>query len=237
VGRSNDCHLKINDISVSRFHCLLTRGKGGELFISDKGAKFGTLIMLHKQKIPVLMEKPLPIQLGRSFFEFGISTPWYECFICCDDKLKNVKKDYQKMNAEKIPIEKEIVIKIHESLDENSMNSESALEIKQSKINKASTKKMLKEDEKSVHEDEKSVHEDGKSDRDDDKSVQPDKADDASKEKDSSNRLFKSNNFVAGNIQDDNVANINYDDENFVRKKSKNQSKMKTKAHFKKKAK
>ena len=45
IGRAQDCHVRITDISVSRHHAgihLINK----EVWIEDKSSKFGTLIRL-----------------------------------------------------------------------------------------------------------------------------------------------------------------------------------------------
>jgi pSer/pThr/pTyr-binding forkhead associated (FHA) protein len=42
VGRNSGCDVIITDISVSRTHCALIY-KGHNLFLEDRGSKFGTL--------------------------------------------------------------------------------------------------------------------------------------------------------------------------------------------------
>jgi hypothetical protein len=86
--------------------------------------------MLHKHKITVLKDRNLPLQIGRSFVNFKISTPWYDLISCCY-KQKLPKKDYQKMNAKRIPIEKEIIIKVQDSFDDDSQESDSQHKLNQ----------------------------------------------------------------------------------------------------------
>lgn len=43
LGRSNECEIKITDISVSRTHAII-RKKDGSFYIFDNKSKFGTLI-------------------------------------------------------------------------------------------------------------------------------------------------------------------------------------------------
>ena len=43
IGRGNDCHLVLDDPSVSRIHAKLEK-KGGDLFVEDKGSRNGVLV-------------------------------------------------------------------------------------------------------------------------------------------------------------------------------------------------
>lgn len=46
-GRYLDCDIRINDISVSRFHARITLNNG-KVFIEDLESKFGTLLLAHR---------------------------------------------------------------------------------------------------------------------------------------------------------------------------------------------
>ena len=73
-GRSNDCELRMTDISVSRLHGVI-RLIGGSFYLEDKGSKFGTLIQI---KRPISLEnfEDLVIQSGRTLLEFSVKKPW-----------------------------------------------------------------------------------------------------------------------------------------------------------------
>lgn len=43
VGRANDNHIRLCDISVSRFHCKLVLTQK-EFYVADNNSKFGTLL-------------------------------------------------------------------------------------------------------------------------------------------------------------------------------------------------
>ncbi|CAK76389.1 unnamed protein product (macronuclear) [Paramecium tetraurelia] len=69
IGRANDNHIRLCDISVSRFHCKLTL-HNKEFYIQDNNSKFGTLLKL-KQSMPLLKEfQNVQVQVGRTLFEF-----------------------------------------------------------------------------------------------------------------------------------------------------------------------
>ncbi|CAD8183701.1 unnamed protein product [Paramecium pentaurelia] len=69
IGRANDNHIRLCDISVSRFHCKLIL-HNQEFYIQDNNSKFGTLLKL-KQSMPLLKEfQNVQIQVGRTLFEF-----------------------------------------------------------------------------------------------------------------------------------------------------------------------
>lgn len=72
LGRKSDCHVKINDISVSRLHAMikLTKGK----FLLENGfSKFGTLLLL-RDEVPLHKEYSTSVQVGRTVLSFDVST-------------------------------------------------------------------------------------------------------------------------------------------------------------------
>lgn len=44
MGRGNDADVRVHDISVSRFHCLIKKTAKGYFYIEDNHSKFGTLV-------------------------------------------------------------------------------------------------------------------------------------------------------------------------------------------------
>jgi hypothetical protein len=44
IGRESACHVRVDDPSVSRFHCSIAISKGGELIIADLGSANGTFV-------------------------------------------------------------------------------------------------------------------------------------------------------------------------------------------------
>ena len=61
--------MRINDISVSRTHALLTLSNN-KIYIKDLKSKFGTLILV--QNDLEMSEKPLYLQIGRTCGEFVV---------------------------------------------------------------------------------------------------------------------------------------------------------------------
>ncbi|CAD8126561.1 unnamed protein product [Paramecium sonneborni] len=69
IGRANDNHIRLCDISVSRLHCKLIL-HNNEFYIEDNNSKFGTLLKL-RNSMPILREfQNMQIQVGRTLFEF-----------------------------------------------------------------------------------------------------------------------------------------------------------------------
>ena len=87
-------------------------------------------MMIQTDKLTILENSILPIQIGRTYVEMKIYTPWYYNFVCCSNE-KNLVKDYQMLNAKKISIESDLNIKIQESFNNNKgtdLNNEEILD-------------------------------------------------------------------------------------------------------------
>ena len=82
IGRGNDCSLVLSDASISRNHCAL-RFSNKKVFLEDCGSKFGTLILYHEEKIKLIDELKLYLQIGRSFLKCKVKKS-YSFFGCCN---------------------------------------------------------------------------------------------------------------------------------------------------------
>jgi hypothetical protein len=71
IGRGHDSDIRVNDISVSRAHALLSYdNKEKTLMLQDLKSKFGTLVLI---KHPLrMLAKPLTLQIGRTLIECQI---------------------------------------------------------------------------------------------------------------------------------------------------------------------
>ncbi|CAG9326575.1 unnamed protein product [Blepharisma stoltei] len=68
IGRSQECDLRAQDISVSRTHAMLNYA-AGHFYLEDSGGKFGTLIQI---KRPISLAHKITIQAGRSIITFSM---------------------------------------------------------------------------------------------------------------------------------------------------------------------
>ena len=85
IGRSIESDIRINDISVSRNHAILSL-RNGKLYLFDSKSKFGTLVLL-KDKIYLKNNLSyLNLQIGRTFIKINEIK---------SDKIKN--KDFKKI--------------------------------------------------------------------------------------------------------------------------------------------
>jgi hypothetical protein len=81
VGRGHEADVRINDISVSRFHSVirwmnsnLNGAKKQQIVLEDRGSKFGSLIAV-KGPIPLEVGVPLSIQSGRTITTITVKRP------------------------------------------------------------------------------------------------------------------------------------------------------------------
>ena len=73
IGRGHNSNILLNDISVSRLHCILDINKSTKkLFISDNNSKFGTLILVQTNYIILASDLILHLQIGRSYLKMLI---------------------------------------------------------------------------------------------------------------------------------------------------------------------
>lgn len=68
IGRGHDSDIRVSDISVSRWHALITKTESNELVIKDNNSKFGTLVCLQH---PLLLSEfdSIHLQAGRTLLE------------------------------------------------------------------------------------------------------------------------------------------------------------------------
>ena len=83
IGRSPDCDLKINDVSVSRSHATI-QCQGKHFFITDNSSKFGTLVLARKP-ISVTPGSSVVVQVNRTRFVFSMkrTNTISRCLECC----------------------------------------------------------------------------------------------------------------------------------------------------------
>jgi hypothetical protein len=83
VGRGHEADVRINDISVSRFHAMMRLiqvnvGNNGlkkqQIVIEDRGSKFGSLLAV-KGPIPLEPGVPVSIQSGRTITTITVKKP------------------------------------------------------------------------------------------------------------------------------------------------------------------
>ena len=107
IGRGLENQLVLNEITVSRTHCLLTaqRNKFGkkELKLEDFESKFGTLILLQSNKYEIIKGKPLHVQIGNVHLVLTIPIK-KSFFSCCNVDVIDGKNSYERINRRAIKI-------------------------------------------------------------------------------------------------------------------------------------
>ena len=112
IGRGHDSHLLLNDISVSRIHCLVYQD-GRNVYIEDNDSKFGTLVLIQNQMLTLYSSVPLHFQVGRTYFGIKIKEP-FSLFNCCNVSTKVDEKEYQRQNSLKISLEHSHTVNVKE---------------------------------------------------------------------------------------------------------------------------
>ncbi len=87
LGRSSNSDIKLNDISVSRNHSVISYDYG-KFYIHDIGSKFGTLLLI-QNNILFLPYKEMTIQAGACHLIFYIIRTLMGCLKCHKNKKFN----------------------------------------------------------------------------------------------------------------------------------------------------
>jgi len=90
LGRGNDAHVKISDISISRKHAHLKVIKDKEIWLEDFDSKFGSLLI---QNDPVEVDQnsgQVCLQVGRTFLTITCKLP----SSCCCTKPVSMKRGF-----------------------------------------------------------------------------------------------------------------------------------------------
>ena len=92
IGRANNSDIRLNDVSVSRNHSMISYDDGN-FYIDDIGSKFGTLLLI-QNNILFLPYKDISIQTGKCHLSFKLKRTCLGCFKCYQNKK------YEKMSYE-----------------------------------------------------------------------------------------------------------------------------------------
>lgn len=72
IGRSHQCEIRIEDISVSRTHAEI-KFASDNFYLNDLKSKFGTLVRFEPEYKHTLNKvSPVKFQIGRTVYEFKI---------------------------------------------------------------------------------------------------------------------------------------------------------------------
>lgn len=75
LGRALRNDIRVNDITLSRYHCQFRATKYG-LFLQDSKSKFGSLVMLRKPFEITKASNNQVFQIGRAFMSVRVEANW-----------------------------------------------------------------------------------------------------------------------------------------------------------------
>lgn len=72
LGRGHESDLRINDISVSRFHAVI-KFRANKFYLEDNSSKFGTLVLVKNRSI-LVPGYSKAVQIGRTVINFTVKS-------------------------------------------------------------------------------------------------------------------------------------------------------------------
>ena len=109
IGRNQNNHIVLKDISISRNHCILRR-ENNNIKIKDANSKFGTLLYIKNTK-KIELDEPLQLVSGKHQFffnlkyqkiTFGIFKNWFNQSCCsCNQNNKDNGEFIMMYNSKK----------------------------------------------------------------------------------------------------------------------------------------
>ena len=128
IGRGHESNIILSDISVSRVHCILNI-HNKNIYLEDNEAKYGTLVLIQTQRLKVIDNIELNLQIGRTFINCKIKRP-FKFFKCCNNvnEVSNYNL-YFKQNAKKIVMKKVMTVKTEVDEEEKEFILEDKKEI------------------------------------------------------------------------------------------------------------
>lgn len=104
IGRGIESNLIINEVSISRVHCLIKlNNNNGDVIINDCNSKFATLILLQNNNLEILSGQKLGVQIGRTYLTFNIHISC-SFFGCCKVDISDKDNNYEKLNRKYVHI-------------------------------------------------------------------------------------------------------------------------------------
>ena len=166
IGRGHEANIILSDISVSRVHCILNV-YNKNVYLQDNEAKYGTLVLVQTQRLNIIDNVELNLQIGRSFINCKNKTP-FRLFKCCDNSKEIINyNSYFKQNSKKIGMKKILTVKteIDEEEKEKENEKEFILENKENIDNNINVQKTPEKKEEPVMEIDIGVDEDENADK------------------------------------------------------------------------
>lgn len=100
MGRSQECDIRMTDISISRIHAYL-ENKDGEFYIKDNLSKFGTLVKLQTDLI-LLPYKNISIQFDDVLVDFSVEKTLFDVLCCRNTNIFKYITEYNDYLCQKI---------------------------------------------------------------------------------------------------------------------------------------
>ena len=131
IGRGHNSNILLNDISVSRLHCILEINKNAKkLFISDNNSKFGTLALVQTNFIKLAEEIILHLQIGRTYLKILVKKPM-SLFSCCGVSEKKDSDYYYLQNKDKQKFTNKLTVKTENETTEGNEIEEKLVDEKE----------------------------------------------------------------------------------------------------------
>ena len=123
IGRGHEANIILSDISVSRVHCILNV-YNKNVYLQNNEAKYGTLVLVQTQRLNIIDNVELNLQIGRSFINCKNKTP-FRLFKCCDNSKEIINyNSYFKQNSKKIGMKKILTVKTEIDEEEKEKENE-----------------------------------------------------------------------------------------------------------------
>jgi hypothetical protein len=147
IGRGLDNQLILNEITVSRNHCLLTlqKNKYGnyEIKMEDESSKFGSLVLIQTDKIEIIKGKPLHLQVSNIYLVFQYKRD-RSLLSCCNVDVVDDKNSYETMNYKAVKNKNVVKVLTEINSDDGGDNNEEAARKEKNEKNEKNENKELK---------------------------------------------------------------------------------------------
>ena len=131
IGRGHNSNILLNDISVSRLHCILEVNKSTKkIFISDNNSKFGTLALVQTNFIKLASEIILHLQIGRTYLKILVKKPT-SFFSCCGVSEKKDSDFYYLQNRDKQKFMNRLTVKTENETTEGNEIEDKLIDLKE----------------------------------------------------------------------------------------------------------
>ena len=124
LGRANECDIVFEELSVSRYHCLIFRDHN-KIYIQDNNSKFGTLALIQNPNLVMLHKQPLRLQKSKTYIKIKLDLP-FNFFFCCNANIleqKSQMSSYEIQNKKFLDKKNCFVIKENKDIENDEENN------------------------------------------------------------------------------------------------------------------